>query len=81
MVNIPCLREQYTYAYPPTCKYIYIYIYTYIILQAPRKMHASVLVECARLEEYEGHLGVARRVLESARKEAEGEWKVRMHVC
>jgi hypothetical protein len=44
--------------------------------EVPRKMRSTVLLECARLEEYAGSLERARRILEKARKETVQDWKV-----
>jgi tetratricopeptide (TPR) repeat protein len=44
--------------------------------EVPNKTRASVLIECARMEEYLGKLDLARNYIKKAQKEAKHEWKV-----
>jgi la-related protein 1 len=44
--------------------------------EVPEKSKAHVFLECARLEEFCGDVGKARKILARARMEARGEWKV-----
>ncbi len=46
------------------------------LTEVPRKMRASVFVDCSRLEEYAGHTATARALLRRAQSECKYEWKV-----
>jgi la-related protein 1 len=45
-------------------------------LEAPAKMKAALMIDCARAEEFTGNVDTARDILQRAQREAKTEWKV-----